>query len=76
MQIPAANPIDSLREWGEICREFACSENQVRELYSAPCPEAATAAESYEDVMVAFGLQFAQQQQQAVPVFFERKQRN
>ncbi len=62
MQITAANPMDSLREWDEICRAFGCSDDQVRELYSAPCPEAGPATESFEDVMAAFRQQSGQQQ--------------
>ncbi len=53
MQKAANKPMETLQMWDDICREFGCSEEQVRELYSAPCPEAAPATESFEDVMAA-----------------------
>jgi hypothetical protein len=62
MQIANANPMESLHEWYRICREFGCSDDQVSELYSAPGPEAAPAAESYADVLAAFRQQFVRQQ--------------
>jgi hypothetical protein len=46
-------PIDTLRDWDDICREFGCSDAQMRELYSRPCPDTAPATESYDDVMDA-----------------------
>ncbi len=59
MQTTKTSPIESIREWDEICREFGCSDDQVRELYSAPCPEAAPATKSYEEVMAIFKQQSA-----------------
>ncbi|HUK31555.1 MAG TPA: hypothetical protein VLV89_10610 [Candidatus Acidoferrum sp.] len=46
-------PMETLREWDGICREFGCSDAQMRELYSAPCPDSAPATPSFEDVMDA-----------------------
>jgi hypothetical protein len=74
MQIATSNPMESLREWDEICRAFGCSDDQVRELYSAPCPEAAPATESYEDVMAALRRQT--DQQQASPGFHTSETQN
>ncbi len=54
MDDATTNPKETLREWEDICREFGCSDEQMHELYSAPCPETAPATESYEDVMAAF----------------------
>jgi hypothetical protein len=55
-------PIDTLLEWDEICREFGCSDSQLRELYSAPCPDSAPATESYDEVMDALRKEAEQQQ--------------
>lgn len=57
-----AKPIETLLEWDGVCREFGCSESQIRELYSAPCPDAAPVTESYDDVMAALRMEAEQQQ--------------
>jgi hypothetical protein len=62
MQTATTNPMETLREWDESCREFGCSDDQVRELYSAPCPDPAPATESYEDVMAALWQQSEERQ--------------
>jgi hypothetical protein len=48
-----SKPMQALLNWDGICREFGCSDAQIREFYSLPCPEAAPATESYDDVMAA-----------------------
>jgi hypothetical protein len=57
MKKAATNPMETLQMWDEICREFGCSEEQVSELYSLPCPAAAPETESYEEVMKALTAQ-------------------
>jgi hypothetical protein len=53
MRTTMSKPMKALLDWDDICREFGCSDAQMRELYSAPCPDAAPATESYDDVMAA-----------------------
>ncbi len=55
-------PIETLREWDDICRTFGCGDDQMRELYSAPCPDAAPATESYDEVMAALRIEAEEQQ--------------
>jgi hypothetical protein len=53
MQRATTNPMATLQMWDDVCREFGCSEEQIRELYSLPCPAAAPITETYEEVMDA-----------------------
>jgi hypothetical protein len=68
------NSMESLLEWGKICLEFGCSEDQLRELFSTPCPEFASATESYEDVLDAFRQE--SDLQQPLPEFRENRMQN
>ena len=53
-------PIEILHGWDELCREFGCSEEQIRELYFLAGAEFASPAELDCDPLAEIELELAE----------------
>jgi len=63
MEDDTTNPMETLRQWDEICRDFGCSEDQIRELYFLPdddelsADDAAALVGAGSDVLAKLGME-------------------